>query len=256
MPTLLKHHFAIVAAAILGMGAASAQPQLPPTSWEVSGEFNYLSLTTPGSVPWRYGWLDVSHTASMFVDMAGYYFPLPTYRGLQKTPGTVLPLVAQNTKMTPDFLSFGGSSNVRLPARGIVLHPGFQCERAVVRIVAPGPGQYRVSGQFYGIDQNGSQTQTSNKLVSNTPLHPNQTLHTGSIGLPSQGQSSFTSKTVMLPAGGTLDFEVGCGGPNNNIFYFGSTGLHAVIEKTQTPYCEVSVAPPNAVPPPNPCLID
>lgn len=251
---------AVAAAASLALATASAQIPVPlpqtstalaPTSWEVSGEFDYLTL--PSSIPafalsphWRYGW-NAGQTATFFADMTAAQFLLPlapTYRGWQKSPGTVLPSIAQNTRMTPIVQSFGGSINVRVPARGIVLHPGMQCERAVVRFVAPVPAQYRVSGQFYGMDQNGTQTQTSNKLVSNTPLNPNQTLHIGSISLPNQGQSSFTSKVVMLPAGGTLDFEVGCG-PGNN-FYYGSTGLHAVIEQTPVPYCEWA---PNTPPP-------
>lgn len=263
MPSRLKHHLAIVAAAAaLGLGAASAAPPpLPPSSWEVSGEFDYLSppwtfsnTPLPTSNPlWRYGW-GTGTPASFNSLISAYMVPPATFfRGWQKNTGTNLPLVAQNTKMTPYPLP--NAPNVVIPARGVMLHPGYQCERAVVRFIAPAAGEYRVSGQFYAGDPNVSGnlqgTQTSNRIVSSTPLNPNLTRHSGSVSLPSQAQSSFTSKLVMLPKDGTLDFEVGCG-PGQN-FVFGLTGLHAVIERTPRPYCEV---PPNTPVSENPCLTD
>lgn len=263
MPSRLKHHLAIVAAtAALGLGAASAAtpPPLAPTSWEVSGEFDYLSppwtinnMPVPNSNPlWRYGW--GTGTPISFKSLTGAYMSSgPFFRGWQLNPGTNLPLVAQNTKMRP--LVLPNAPNVVIPARGVMLHPGYQCERAVVRFIAPAAGEYRVSGQFYAGDPNVSGnflgTQTSNRIVSSTPLNPNLTRHSGSISLPGQAQSSFTSKLVMLPKDSTLDFEVGCGQGQN--FVFGLTGLHAVIERTPRPYCEV---PPNTPVDQNPCLTD
>jgi hypothetical protein len=46
---------------------------------------------------------------------------------------------------------------------------------------------------------------------------------------PNTNQQAFTSKLVMLSATDQLHFDVAAG-PGNNYFY-GSTGLHAVIER-------------------------
>ena len=219
---------------------ALAAPAMP-TSWEVSGEFDYLTppvmAAAVGASVWRYGWRSGFTNPSTAPNMMlGPVTPSPlSHRGWQKTPGTDLPLVAQNSYMTPQ--TYIPYAPITIPARGMQLHPGYACETAVVRFIAPYPAQYRVSGQFYGLDNNASGTKTTNRVIASTQTFPNPPpLHLGSVNMPNAGQSSFSSKLVMLPAGGTLDFEVGCGAGGN--YFFGSTGLHAVIEKTSVEYCE------------------
>lgn len=218
----------------------------PSSSWEVSGEFNYLSNQVNNGLVWLYGWKPMgSPNPASFTLLSGSIGPLPypQYRGWQKTPGTALPQVGQGILMAPWSVPASYPYPITLPARGISLHPGYQCELAVVRFKAPTAGQYRVSGQFHGLDANpfGQQTGTltTNRIVADSLS--TSVLHSGNVSVPNQVQSSFTSKLVMLKAGGTLDFEVGCGA--NNTYAFGSTGLHAVIERTPVEYCEH--VPPN-----------
>ena len=224
---------------------ASMATQLAPlhaSSWEVSGQFNYLANPEMpfGTTDWHYGWRPAGQWPSVFNYMTGFYVPNLIFRGFQKSPSQNLPLIAQNTRMKPIITA--AVNGYKLAGRGIVLHPGSTCETSVVRFLAPVAGQYRVSGQFYGLDGNGTGTQTSNRIISNTVINPNNTLHQGAVSLPNQPQSGFTSKLVMLPFGGALDFEVGCG-PNGNYLY-GSTGLHAVIERTPVEYCEYAPGTP------------
>jgi hypothetical protein len=249
----LKKTLLLTLASALLAQAPTAMATVTPSSWEVSGQFDYLN---PPSIPstsvWSYGWRpapgNVLGNAAVYMPMLGTHissYDFPFHRGWQMAPSTMLPLVTQNTRMTPKTLN--PAYPVTFPARGVQLHPGYQCESAVVRFTAPDPAQYRVSGQFYGLDDNLSATQTQVRVISNTLINPNVTKHSGSISLPTAGQSSFTSKLVMLPKGGTLDFEVGCG-PGYN-YQFGSTGLHAVIEKTAVEYCEYKPnTPPNQIP--------
>lgn len=212
--------------------------QLAPlhaSSWEVSGEFNYLANPEMpyGTTVWHYGWRPAGQWAAVFNYLTGAYVPSLIFRGFQKSGSEQLPLVAQNTRMKPIYT---GALGYKLAGRAIVLHPGGACETAVVRFLAPVAGQYRVSGQFYGLDGSGTATQTSNRVIAHTVINPNNTLHLGAVSLPNQPQSSFTSKLVMLPSFGALDFEVGCGPAGN--YLYGSTGLHAVIERTPVEYCE------------------
>lgn len=212
-----------------------------PSSWEVSGEFNHLANPELpfGTTVWHYGWRPAGQLPGSFNYMTGAYVPSMIFRGFQKSGSEHLPLIAQNTRMKPIATPAPG---YKLAARSIVLHPGGACETAVVRFLAPVAGQYRVSGQFYGLDGNGTGTQTSNRVIAHTAINPNNTLHQGAVSLPNQAQSSFTSKLVMLPPNGVLDFEVGCGTAGN--YFHGSTGLHAVIERTPVEYCEYAPGQP------------
>ena len=122
----------------------------------------------------------------------------------------------------------------RVPIRGVFMLPGFSCERAAVRFTPPSKGTYRVSGQFWGssyVTTPLDSTVYIRKVSGNLP----STVFSGVINTNGQMQRSFTSKTVGLLAGDTLDFEVGCG--PSGAFPFGLfTGIHAVVERTGD-YC-------------------
>lgn len=252
MNHLLKKTSLLMLASALLAQTPVAMATVTPSSWEVSGQFDFLnppawppSNTNPSV--WSYGWRaapgNVLGNASAFTLMTGSWTGTgsPFIKGWQMTPGTNLPHVLQNRHMTP--FTVNPNWPVTVPARGISLHPGYQCESAVARFTAPSAAVYRVSGQFYGLDGNLAGTQTQVRLVTNTVMNPNVTRHSGAISVPTVPTSSFTSKTFILSQGGTLDFEVGCG-PGSN-YQFGSTGLHAVIEKTAAEFCE---HPPNTPP--------
>ncbi len=197
--------------------AQAASP--PASSWDLSSEF----ISTAASPIWSYG----SKLGNTFTAFSGPATSSPCVTGWTLPAG--LPFVGQN----PSPISCtAGSPSVTLAPRAMLLHPGYVGEAAVVRFKAPYAAQYRVSGQFYGIDANGTGTQTSVSIVANYAPNISSTLYTGSVAVSSPSTSSyasFTSKLVMLQAGQTLDFTVKAG-PGNNYFY-GSTGLNAVIER-------------------------
>lgn len=67
----------------------------------------------------------------------------------------------------------GLSPDTTLGAGSTLLHPGWNCENATVRFMAPRPGRYRVSGEFFAADTNASQgTKTRAYLTSHTALFP------------------------------------------------------------------------------------
>lgn len=200
-------------------GSFCAQAASPPaTSWDLSSEF---ALTTTSPI-WSYG----SKLGNTFTPFGGPVISSICATGRALPAG--LPFVGQNPSSSS---CTAGSPSVTLAPRAMLLHPGYLGEAAVVRFKAPYAAQYRVSGQFYGIDANGSGTQTSVKIVANYATNISSTVYSGNISVSSSSApsyASFSSKLVMLQAGQTLDFMVNAG-PNNN-YFFGSTGLSAVIE--------------------------
>jgi hypothetical protein len=115
-----------------------------------------------------------------------------------------------------------------IPPHALFMHPGPGGEYAVVRFTAPARGNYKVSGQFYALDDNFGGTTTDVWILKNNISSP--PVFSGSVNYPLNIKfSSFTSKLVQLQAGDTLEFEVGYG--SNNDYNFDTTGLNAVIEK-------------------------
>lgn len=207
------------AAAVTGLHAHAASPA--PTSWDLSSEFT----STTSSPVWSYG-SKVGSTFNAFTSWSATSIPCLT----GWTTG--LPVIGQNT--SPTNCTTG---TVTLAPRAMLLHPGASGDAAIVRFKAPYSAQYRVSGQFYGIDANGGGTHTNVSIVANYAPNITPTVYSGAIALTSPSTpsvASFTSVLVMLQAGQTLDFTVKAG-PGNN-FWFGSTGLNAVIERA-APWC-------------------
>ena len=205
-------------AAVLALGALTAHAQSPaPTSWEVAGEFN--EITSVGPV-WSYG------------AKVG-----PTFTAFTAPPMSAACLSGYMSSLPAVFHNPAESSctnSLTYAPRALVLHPGVNGEAATVRFRAPVAALYRVSGQFYGVDGNGFGTHTAVSIVATNVINSAWTVYAGSIALPNAVQAGFTSKSVMLRAGEKIDFLVSAG-PNNNYFY-GSTGLHAVIE-IAGPWC-------------------
>jgi hypothetical protein len=102
------------------------------------------------------------------------------------------------------------------------MHPGRDCEHAVVRFTAPVAGTYRISGQFYGLDDNGTETNTDVEVSVNAA-----SVFVGSVNLVSGPRSaSFSPINATLAVNNTVDFQVGC----SQNYNYDSTALNAVIE--------------------------
>ena len=215
-----------LAPALFAFSAYCASPL--QTSWEVSTEFNDANSNGPV-------WVYCSKTAYLALPCtplgAASTPSSPTMAGFQFSSSQTLPLVSHNVSMTPQSISAPPDI---VSARALAMHPGTSGEFAVVRFTAPYSAKFKVSGQFYGIDGNGTATHTKVYLVVNTGAGTSTAVFTGTINVvpgspPGSSAASFTSTVVALRTGETLDFEVGAG-PNNN-FNYGTTGLNAVIER-------------------------
>jgi hypothetical protein len=247
----IKRLAVVLTMAALAGPSLAGVPSPDPTSWELSGQFQNVSNpagpgtgTPSANGVWHYGF-------RLPAPIKSGGFTCPTYFTNQVNQtsyagwdsGNPLPLVGQNTATVP--LLFGNPLlDITIPARGVQMHPGYGGERAMVEFRAPAAALYRVNGQFYGLDANGSATQTNvsvwkqepqfgpcvSSLVFAGPIRLSSTLWT----LPAIQQASFAGVLVMLQKNQKLFFEV-APGPNNNIQY-GSTGLHAVIQRAGD-YC-------------------
>ena len=225
--TFLAIGFLAMAPTVLASHVNAASPV--PTSWEVGGEFNQ----TGGVGVWSY----CSKTAYLALPcllLGAQSTPSnPPMKGRQFSASQSLPLVSHNTQMTPQTFNPPGST-VTVGARSLAMHPGTTGRVAVVRFTAPYSATFQVSGQFYGIDGNGTGTHTKVYLVVNNAGAGSSAVYSGAIAVvpgatPTPSAASFTPTVVTLNAGDTLDFEVEAGANNN--FNYGSTGLNAVIEK-------------------------
>lgn len=189
------------------------------TSWELANGFND---TTHGPV-WSSGYKLTNNTFYPFASIP------PASATCLSGWVTGLPIVAHNPA-----LSSCTTGNLSLAPRAMLLHPGSAGESAVVRFKAPYSAQYHVSGQFYGIDANGSGTHTKVGIVATLSALTYYSPYSNTITLnpPSAAPStaSFTSFYVMLKAGQFLDFTVKAGA--GNYYAYGSTGLNAVIERS------------------------
>jgi hypothetical protein len=214
--------------AVLAMCGQAMAVTPAPTSWELAGQINPFFTSV-----WSYGWKPNSLSQPQLFMPAT--FP-PGMWQVEAAPGQI-PLVAGNLNWNSTIWN-----GLNIAPHSMVLHPGAIGQRATVSFTAPAPAQYRVSGQFYGLDDsNPYGTHTSVRLVKASATNPLvQTLYSNNVTVPGQGQASFTSKLVMLKVGERIDFDVGAG--PGNYYYFGSTGLHAVVERAGN-YCDPAGPP-------------
>jgi hypothetical protein len=183
------------------------------SSWEVSGEFDSSCPTAPSANnPWSY--LSGPSMTGM-----GNPSTNPVQVNRCTDPSMPFPIVGQNKE--EKFFIDSNPLGANHAARGLWLHPGAACEKAIVRFTAPYTGTYAVTGQFYGLDSNGTQTKTK---VSMGPG-----IFTGIVDIPSGKIRASFRNSFLIPAGTPVDFVVGCQTPTGN-YNYGITGLHAVIE--------------------------
>ncbi|MCL5098237.1 MAG: hypothetical protein M1608_12065, partial [Candidatus Omnitrophica bacterium] len=110
--------------------------------------------------------------------------------------------------------------NVRLQPQRIVVHPGPDGERSVLRWTAPKSGPIQITAVFEGRDSEGTTTDAS--IYQNGRL-----LYVGDVeGYGEASRVSFGTN-VTVNAGDTIDFVVGYG--SNHTYYRDSTQVDATI---------------------------
>ena len=218
-----KHLAALLfLSATLGAVATQAFAATTPTSWDVASEFD--DQANPASTVWSYG-----EEPTLNGPFTLLTTPLNASAGnvLGWTNASGFPLVDHNVNPFPYVA--GSTFPVTLQPHGLQMHPGPgpNCAYAVARFTAPYSGKYKISGQFFGLDDNLTQTTTDVEISVNSA----PPVFTGTIDLNTPAHSaSFTTINATLAAGDTVDFQVGCG-PSGD-YSFDSTGLNAVIEAT------------------------
>lgn len=228
---------AFIFAGLVSASPPSLAASPPPTSWEIAGQFN--EPPCPGNQfgqPWQYGMKPGANVATL-TPLTN--FTMSTYPATNAPPGPAtlagcrmsasVPLPFVGHLRQTRIRTFIPNSNgpITLAARAVLMHPGPNGQRAVVRFIAPTTSRYCVSGSFYGIDGNGTQTTTRVEINSVTGSSTVTNVFSGVIDLPnSLNSASFTTQGVQLAQGEFLDFEVDMG----QNYFFDSTGLHGVIE--------------------------
>jgi hypothetical protein len=212
----------VIVALITFLSAARSSATLPVSCWDAASEFNDSKnpdAANPSGV-WSYGWKKTL-TGGFFFAQTPYNDP-PNVSSW--TSGSGFPLISHLSRSVPVS---GGVNPATFPPHVLSLHPGPDGEYVVLRFTAPADGTYKISGQFYALDDNNTGTTTDAWILQND----NKTeAFSGKVDYYGGTKSaSFTSTLFQLKRGDRLDFQVGYGA-NRNHFY-DSTGLNALIEK-------------------------
>ena len=195
--------------------SSAALAYTTPTSWDVASEFSEQS--NPNGTVWEYG---------ETVGLNGVYTRLttPDNTDAGNIQGWQDMTSGANIWHNMNEVDFINSVNIKVAPHGMSMHPAQNCQYAVTRFTAPVSGTYKISGQFFGLDDNGSQTDTDVHVSAS-----GSTVFSGAIKLSAgQKSASFTSINATLSAGNTVDFSVGCG--SDGAWSYDNTGLNAVIE--------------------------
>ena len=204
--------------------AAGPIPGAPSiSSWDAASEFNDSAnpdAANPSGV-WSYGWKKTL-TDKFYLASTPYTDP-PDMFGWSSASG--FPLICHVTRYIP-ILTHGPNRAV-FPPHVLSMHPGPNGEYAVLRFTAPSDGIYKLSGQFYALDDNATGTTTDVWILQKNARASSFSGKVEYYGGPKA--ASFTSTIFQLSKGNTLDFQVGYGG--NKTYEYDSTGLMALIEK-------------------------
>lgn len=196
-------------------------PPAPQTVWNAVADF-YTAVYNPAKA-WSYGFRDGD---------CGTYTGLPYFRSIlfdgspqaylgfwSRTPSFNVPFVGKNLWTSQRTFD----STAIVPTDLLVLYPGNQELRAVVRWTVPSTGTYNIAARFRGID-------TTPTTSSYRILYNRAEFATGVIS--SYGTDIPFNDTFSLTAGNTIDFEVGNGVTLNN--FKDSTGLDVTFTKLTT----------------------
>lgn len=196
---------------------------IPVTCWDAAAEFNDSSnpdAANPSGV-WSYGW---KRTVTDRFYLATTPFTDPPSRfGWCGASG--FPVIDHTLRPVPTLMN--GPNRTTFPPHALAMHPGLNGEYAVIRFTAPVDGTYKVSGQFFGLDDNGTGTTTDVWVLQGNEKGGAFSAEIDYFG--GARSVSFTDTTFSLKKGSSLDFEVGYGA--NKTFNYDSTGLIALIEK-------------------------
>ena len=199
---------------------------IPVTCWDAASEFNDCSnpdAANPSGV-WSYGWKKTL-TDKFYLFTTPFTDP-PSRFGWCSASG--YPLIHHSTRTVPVIMK-GGPNHVTFAPHTLAMHPGPNGEFAVLRFTAAADGGYKVSGQFYALDDNDTGTTTDVWILKN---NDKAGAFSGTIDYYGGSKSaSFMSRDFTLKKEDTLDFQVGCG--DNKTYFYDSTGLVAIIEKTK-----------------------
>jgi hypothetical protein len=135
-------------------------------------------------------WLENSSDGKIFLATTRANIP-PSSSGWSSASG--YPLIGHNTHPIAVTVNI---NPIVLPPSVLVLHPGPNNENAVVRFTAPADGTYRVSGQFYAMDDNATGTTTDVWIL---PDNSKTGSFSGKVDYYGGAKSvSFTSRVFQL----------------------------------------------------------
>jgi len=217
----------LTASAIAVMAVPQTSMAAPPphvASWEIGGQFN--PTQNPFEV-WTYG-----YTAA--ADCSGPVIPL-TNKMSMTLVGRPVDIWMKGTTAAandlPQVLQSKGATllnPLRYSPNGLSLHPGPKGECAVVRFQAPVGGRYRLMGRFWAQNITAGGTNTRTYVIVNGNVgSPLSVANVTALAAPTN--NPFTSATIDLSTGGTIDFMVGA----NGSFIADSTGLHGYIQRDE-----------------------
>ena len=211
---------------------ASTKPVEAELVYNAVADFN-ASGTTPAQSTngaWTYGYsTSLGGTFVLHNTATGNYFGSPAGAAGFYTPldGNALPTVIKNTNA--GALTAGTITNWTPDL--LLMHPGQGAQYSVVRFTTPTAGDYTVSSLFQGLDSKGPTTTDVHVRLNGIDLFSS---NVSTYGPPPVAYSSGGS--LALLAGDTLDFAVGLSAnPNDNTFYYDSTGFDATISATPEP---------------------
>lgn len=190
-------------------GDGIQQPQVTST---YDAARDYSPTLNPNGV-WDYGY-EIALGANDFVD-----FDVP----LGNIPGTAAWSSAQNANHNPSVQKNPTNETIRYSSvdyapGSLILHPGANGEKSVVRFSAPATGTYVVSSMFSPADV----------FFGGTDVHVLVNGHSVFDDVVSGGHDPvFDSVPLNLLAGDTIDFLVGFG--DNGTYFNDSTRLDATV---------------------------
>ena len=193
--------------------------------WDAASEFNDSAnpdAANPSGV-WSYGWKEAL-TGKFLLALTPFSDP-PNVSGW--TSGSGFPLICHLSRSVPTAV---GVNPATFPPGALCMHPGPNGEYAVLRFTAPADGDYKVSGQFFALDDNETGT-TTDVWILQERREDRKLLREGRILRQGKVDQFHEHDFPSSKKGETLDFEVGYGA-NKNYFY-DSTGLVALIEKVK-----------------------
>jgi hypothetical protein len=211
---MMKQIRLLLPALALATAGALVQPvsiAAQVTSWDAANDF---SLTSNPNGAWSYGWSTSRGSAFSFMtatenfENSGFYI-------WEESASQELPFVGHNG-MAAD----ANFATVTVPAGTMAMHPGGFGENAIVRWTAPAAGIYSVAATFTGRDYVGPTSTDVAVLRNGAELWSDEV--DGYLV-----SRSYSSNSVVMAGGDTLDFTVGFGADGN--YLFDSTGFAAQI---------------------------